>query len=302
MKFRVDQYLSLVVLSVFFLVTVKAVAPAQTQTIKHLKLKAMAPVPVLTTKTRSDNFVASLSAQSVSVIDVPSATVLLAKNSDQKVSPASTTKLMTALVARDIFDLDQVLTVRSQPTNVGHTIGFQAGEEFLFPDLLKALLVNSGNDAAEVLAQNHPQGREGFMADMNRQADSIKLQATFFINPSGLDAAAHYTTAFDLSLIAREVMKDDVLKQIVATQQARIQDRILGKEYYFYNTNLLLDTEPGVVGIKTGTTDLAGEALVTQLERDGRQLIIVVMGSQDRYADTKKIINWIFSHYQWELI
>ena len=134
---------------------------------------------------------------------------------------------------------------------------------------------------------------------MNRKAVDFHLLDSVFSNPSGLDSTSHYSTAFDLSLLARELMKDQVLREMVRTQQVQIQNLSSNRRYYLYNTNLLLGIEPGVVGIKTGTTDLAGEALITQVEREGKQILIVVLGSQDRYSDTKQIIDWIFSHYQW---
>ena len=300
-KLRIDQYLALVLLSLVFLLPVKPTLP-QEKPLPTVELGQISPIPVLDSDQQPESFIASLSAQSVVAIDIDSAAVLLGKNSYQKVAPASTTKLMTALVARDIFKLDEVVSIKNIPLNIGHTIGFEVGEEFLVEDILKALLINSGNDAAEILAQSHPQGRDGFIQEMNRVAQQLHLQHTFFINPSGLDAAAHFSSAFDLSLVARELMKDEFLKSLVGTQQATITNGSGTNQYWFYNTNLLLGVEPGVVGVKTGTTDLAGEALITQIERQGRKVLIVVLGSQDRYSDTKKIIDWIFSHYQWIII
>jgi len=297
-KLRIDQYLALILLSLVFLLPVKP-APAQEDASPEVELLQIHPIPVLDGDQQPESFIASLSAQSIVAIDVDSAAVLLEKNSYQKVAPASTTKLMTALVARDVFGLDEIISIKNTPLNIGHSIGFQVGEEFLVEDILKALLINSGNDAAEILAQNHQQERDGFVQEMNDLAQKLHLRHTSFINPSGLDAAAHYSSAFDLSLIARELMQDEFLKSVVGTEQATITDSSSTNQYWFYNTNLLLGVEPGVVGVKTGTTDLAGEALITQVEREDREVLIVVLGSQDRYSDTKKIINWIFSHYQW---
>jgi len=300
-KPRIDQYLALIVLFLIFLLPVKQVLP-QEKILPEIKLSQISPIPILDIDQQPDSFVATLSAQSIIAIDTNSASILLEKNSNQKVAPASTTKMLTALVARDFFSLDQVLVIKEKPLNIGHTIGFVMGEEFLFEDILKALLVNSGNDAAEVLAQNYPQSYEEFVVAMNNKASELHLQNSSFTNPSGLDAAAHYSTVADLSLIARELMKDEELKELVKMQQVQISDISGNHQYYLYNTNLLLGVEPGVVGIKTGTTDLAGEVLITQVEREDRKILIVVLGSQDRYSDTKQIINWIFSYYQWQEI
>lgn len=297
-KFRIDQYLALLLLSLVFLIPVKAGLP-KAELKPPVELAEIHPLPVLNQAADQDSLVATLSAQSVLALDINSGVILLENNSRQKVAPASTTKLLTALVAKKTFALQDIISIQTTPLNVGHTIGFQVGEEFSVEDMLKALLINSGNDAAEILAQNHPQGRTGFIQAMNQLASDLHLQESWFMNPSGLDAAAHYSSAVDLSLIAKEVMKDDFLSKLVNTKQAIITNQAQTNQYLIENTNLLLAEDLGVVGIKTGTTDLAGEALITQLNRAGREVMIVVLGSQDRYGDTRAVINWIFSHYQW---
>ncbi len=300
-KLRIDQYLALILLSLVFLLPVKRV-PNQEKILPEVEFSQISPIPVLDINQEPESFIASLSAQSIMVIDIDSAAILLEKNPHQKLAPASTTKLLTALVARNTFGLDDVISIKNISPKMSHTIGFKKDEEFLVRDIFKALLINSGNDAAEILAQNHPQGRAAFIQEMNDTAQKLHLQNSFFINPSGLDAAAHFSSAFDLSLITREFMQDKFLKSIVGTQQAKITDKSGINQYWLYNTNLLLGIEPGVVGVKTGTTNLAGEALITQVERNDQQILIMVLGSLDRYGDTKQIIDWIFSHYQWIII
>ena len=300
-KLRIDQYLALILLSLVFLLPVKQVLP-QEKILPEVEFSQISPISVLDINQEPESFIASLSAQSIMVIDIDSAAILLEKNPHQRLAPASTTKLLTALVARNIFGLDDVISIKNISPKMSHTIGFKKDEEFLVRDIFKALLINSGNDAAEILAQNHPQGRAVFIQEMNDTAQKLHLQNSFFINPSGLDAAAHFSSAFDLSLITREFMQDEFLKSIVGTKKAKITDRSGINQYWLYNTNLLLGIEPGVVGVKTGTTNLAGEALITQVERNDQQILIMVLGSLDRYGDTKQIIDWIFSHYQWIII
>lgn len=297
-RFRFDQYLALFLVSLLFLVPVSK-AQTQEKILPPVELAAVHPIPTLPSTASPSQFTATFSAQAVVAIDVDSASILLDKNSHQKLAPASTTKIMTALVAVDTFSLDQVIAVKKDPGNIGHIIGFKLGEQFTVHDMLKALLINSGNDAAEILAQNHPQGRAAFIQAMNAKAQQLHLSESSFVNPSGLDAAAHYSSAFDLSLLARELMKNEYLRTLVGTTQAAISDQTGKSSYQFYNTNQLLGVEPGVVGVKTGTTELAGEDLITQVERDGRHIIIVVLKSQNRYRDTRQIISWLFSHYQW---
>ncbi len=307
-KIRLDQYLALFLLAVLLLVSLAQQQVATPSEASPPELVAMADAPIFKADDSDELsvFTASLSAEATVVVDLDSAAILLEKNKGERLAPASTTKIMTALVAKELYSLDQVLTVPSELSVIGHTIGFTPGQEFLAQDLLKALLINSGNDAAVVLAANHPQGLTGFVEAMNRKAEELHLEKTSFINPSGLDAAAHYTTAFELSLLARELMKDEFLRQLVRTETAEISDVTGQMNYYLYNTNQQLGKKLGVVGIKTGTTDLAGQALVTQVNRqvDGqeRSVLIVLLGSQDRYADARVIIDWIFSHYQWRQI
>lgn len=321
---RLDQYLSFILLSIVFLLPTAFVSPIFSTKDSVTKLPPLSlpvlikmhPIPVEKSFPSEGNsasssalaalspqsFSASLSAQAVIAIDVPSGAILLEKNKDQKLAPASTTKLLTALVARKLYPLDEVILLKEKPLNIGHTIGFAQGEKFLVRDILTALLVNSGNDAAEILAQHHPRGREAFMKEMNQLSVGLHLKESYFINPSGLDAAAHYSSAWDLSLVAREVMKDEFLRSLVGTEYAEITNQAQTHRYPLRNTNLLLGTEPGVVGIKTGTTDLAKEALVTQVEKDDKQILLVVLGSDDRYLDSKAVIEWVFNHYQWQQI
>lgn len=308
-KFRFDQYIALALVVVLLLISTRQTQSPLPAPQAQADLIEMADLPLLTLEDpelAAASFSASLSAQAVLAVDLDSAAFLLAKNEDQFLAPASTTKIMTALVAQDLYQLDEVVTVREDVFSVGHTIGFKPGEQLTVRALLKALLINSGNDAAVILAQHHPQGEVGFMVAMNQKAQELNLNQTSLINPAGLDAAAHYTTAFELSLMARELMKNEFFRQLVKTKEAQITDVSGQDQYYLYNTNQLLATIPDVVGIKTGTTDLAGEALVTQINREvlgkKRRVLVVILGSQNRYQDARATIDWIFSHYQWREI
>ncbi len=310
-KIRLDQYLAIFLLAILILVSFAQESPKlnlEPEPSQSMQLLAMADLPVFMSKNVEEkaNFSATISAEALVVIDSNSASILLEKNSYQRLAPASTTKIMTALVARELYQLNDLLTVPTDLVVEGHTIGFYPGQQFTAKDLFQALLINSGNDAAAVLAANHPQGRPGFIEAMNQKAIELHLKKTSFINPSGLDAAAHFSTAFELALMARELMKDNFLRELVRTEAAEIVDQTDQNHYYLYNTNQQLGAVPGVVGIKTGTTDLAGQALVTQLERavagKSRSIMIVLLGSQDRYQDSKAIIDWVFSHYQWREI
>jgi D-alanyl-D-alanine carboxypeptidase len=241
-----------------------------------------------------------ISAQGVIVSDLGSGQVLYEKNSDSPLLPASTTKIVTALTAMDAFQPDQILTIPQGINVEGQKIGLFRGEQFRFEDLLEALLVYSANDAAMALALNYPGGYDSFVSAMNEKAKNLSMVNSNFENPVGLDSAGQTTTAKDLLRVSEVAMRNPVFERIVGLKTVDITD-ITGKnKYHLSNVNKLLDSVPGVAGIKTGWTENARENLVTYIERDGHKLIIVVLGSQDRFGETKELIDWIFASYEWQ--
>lgn len=243
------------------------------------------------------SFSATLSAQAVYVMDLNSASTLLAKEPARTFFPASTAKMMTALVARQQYPLDAWLPVPPQATAAGTVIGLRPGQAFTTADLLKGLLITSGNDAAEVLAFNDPGGREAFIQRMNALSKQLHLQHTAFTNPSGLDDYRQQTTARDLTILAKEIVNDDFLASVVSSQSAVLTDQY-SNQVPIYTTNYLLRF-PEYEGIKTGTTELAGEVLITKVEVKGHPLLITIMKSEDRYADTQLVVEWLRSYYNW---
>lgn len=257
--------------------------------------------------TLNANVLDSISAQSFLVLDEASGSVLVEKNSQLQLLPASTTKLMTALVARETYYLTQVVTVREEAFSEGNVVGLQPGETISINQLLQALLIRSGNDAAFVLANNHPDGYQGFIDAMNQKAVQLGLDSASFRNASGLDDYEQAVTARDLSIIAREVARDPVLANIMKTDITEVTDTsgLLSREVG--STHQLLYTDPTVVGGKTGTTQGAGQVLVTFFERPDsqgqiRRIQVVVMNSQDRYADTLRLIEFVMNKYQWQSV
>lgn len=239
-----------------------------------------------------------VSARSVMVIDVDSKAILYQENPDLKLLPASTTKIMTALVALDIYPLDKIITVGSVNGN-GQQMGLEVGERITVENLLYGLLVHSGNDAASVLAQNHPDGEKGFIQAMNQKAADLGLKDTQFANPAGLDDFGHYTTAHDLALLAAEAMQQPVFAKMVSIMGITVADVDNTIVHQLETVNQLLGQVAGLAGVKTGWTELAGECLVAYTERQGRKIITVVLGSQDRFADSQQLINWAFTNYRW---
>ena len=242
-----------------------------------------------------------VSAQAALVVDWDSMVTLYEKNPDASLLPASTTKIVTALVAMDYYPDDVILEVGR--VNVeGQKMGLRQGEKISAGNLLLGLLVFSANDAAEVLAQNYSGGREAFIDAMNQKARDLNLENSFFANPTGLDGNGDRitSTAKDLVRISMVAMEIRRFADIVKTKEITVAS-VDGKiSHKLYNINELVGQVDGVLGVKTGWTENARENLVTYIERDGHKIIIALLGSQDRFGETKELINWIFSNYQWQ--
>ena len=234
----------------------------------------------------------SVSAKHILILDMATRYPLYSKSADARIYPASTTKMITALVAEDYFQLDRIITV-SQSYPEGQDIGLLPGEKLTVEQLLYALLVQSANDAAEILAENYPGGRQGFVSAMNSRAQSLHLKNTRFLNPTGLDEEGHYSTALDLARIAIELLRDSRLAKIVSTENAVVSTP--ESPHVLTNVNELLGKVEGVLGVKTGFTDLAGESLITLVDRQDRQVLVSILGSEDRFGDTRRLIDWIYS-------
>src|SRR3989344_3560144 len=232
-----------------------------------------------------------ISAKAAIIMDKDSQVVLYAKNPNLRFSPASTTKIMTALTALEHFNLTDILTVKSTGTE-GSVIGLSEGERMTFGDLLYAMLLPSANDAAFVIAQNYPGGVEKFVNKMNENTRRFSLYNMHFGDPAGLLDHEDYTTPIDLARLASISMDNKVLSQIVSSKRKIISDVDSRNTYEIFNLNKLLGTN-GVNGIKTGFTDEAGGGLVTSRIKNGRKLIIIVMKSDDRFLDTQKLLNFV---------
>lgn len=257
------------------------------------------PTPALYPVNRELGSEPQLSARSAVVMDAESGAILLAKEPDLRLLPASTTKIMTAIIALEHYRPDQVLTV-SESKIEGSVIGLLPGEQLTAESLLYGMLIGSGNDAAWVLAENFPQGVAGFVWAMNQKAQETGLKNTHFTNPAGLDEANHYSTASDLAHLALEALKNPVFARVVGTSGTTITDVSGEVTHYLQNTNELVLETAEVKGIKTGWTQNAGECLVSLIKKDQRKLIVVLLGSSDRFGETKEIISWVFDNFTWE--
>jgi D-alanyl-D-alanine carboxypeptidase (penicillin-binding protein 5/6) len=236
-------------------------------------------------------FVPIISAQGAIIMDADSKVVLYSKNPDLRFSSASTTKIMTALTALDYFKTKDILTVK-EATSEGSVLNLFQGEKMTFDNLLYAMLLPSANDAALAISQNYPGEETAFVEQMNNKAKEFKLYGTHYSDPAGLIDNGDYTTPFDLARLASYAIKNNTLKEIVNTKEKVIYDVTGARVYVLENLNKLLGID-GVNGIKTGYTQEAGQVLVTSRDEKGKTIIIVVMGSDDRFADTAKLLDLV---------
>ncbi len=239
------------------------------------------------------------SARAVLVKDLATNTILYQKDASVPLSIASTTKIMTALVASEYFKQDSVLIVGSSAATPGSKVGLVNGENLTFRALLYGMLLNSGNDAAYTLAENYPGKILGFVSAMNKKALELGLVNTHFDNPAGFDSPNHYSSAADLAKITEEALKNYQLAKIFATKETSIVS--LNKKYthQLINLNKLLSSVSGVLGVKTGTTEGAKESLVTLVERSGHKVLLVLLGSDDRFRETTRLIDWTYANFNW---
>jgi serine-type D-Ala-D-Ala carboxypeptidase (penicillin-binding protein 5/6) len=231
----------------------------------------------------------SISAKAVIVMDKDSKVVLFSKNPNLLFSMASTTKIMTALVSLDHFKMDDILTAKEENVE-GVNVGFSSGEKVFYKDILYAMLLPSGNDAALAIAQNYPGGKDAFIKKMNEKANSLHLKNTNFADSIGLEDSRDYTTPLDLARLASIALENKTFAKIVATKTWEITDVTGKNKYLLKNLNQLLGVQ-GVNGVKTGYTTEAGQVLVTSKKEGEHTLIIVVMDSQDRFFDTSFLLN-----------
>ena len=239
----------------------------------------------------NNDFVPEISARGAIVIDKNSQVILYQKNSNLRFPPASTAKIMTALVALEHFKPNDIITIKTA-TVEGSIIGFSENEKFRFEDLLFAMLLPSANDATLAIAQNYPGGEVGFVKKMNEKAKELHLLNTYYADPIGIEDAKDYTTALDLARLTSIALGNSELARIVATKNKTINS-LSGNEYILSNLNKLLDL-PGISGVKTGFTEGAGQVLVTSKKiQNNQDIIIVVLQSLDRFADTESLINYL---------
>lgn len=250
-----------------------------------------------------DNDAVTVSAKSAILIDQTTGTVLYEKNADEKMPPASITKIMTMLLVMEALDAGKItlsdpVTGSENAASMGGTqIWLEVGETFTVDEMLKACAIASANDASMALAEFVGGSETAFVAMMNEKAKALGMENTVFVNPTGLDANGHLSTARDISIMSRELLSHPAITNYTTVWM----DSLRGGEMGLVNTNKLVRFYNGCTGLKTGTTDGAGSCLSASATRDNLSLIAVVMGcktSKERFADARALLDYGFASFE----
>lgn len=256
-------------------------------------------INVIETNSNVDNKI-KINSRAAIVFERNSKSILYEKNIHDKKSMASTTKIMTAIIVLQNANLKDTATISQKAANIGGSqIGFKKGDKISIHDLLYALMLKSGNDAAIALAETVSGSVEEFANLMNKKAKSLNLENTHFITPHGLDSDEHYTTAKELAILTDYALTIPKFKEIVSTKSYNLT--INGYTRTINNTNELLGYLDGVYGVKTGFTNKAGRCLVTSAKRGDLDIICVVLGADTkkmRSQDSIKLIEYAFKNFQ----
>ncbi len=241
----------------------------------------------------------SVSAHSAILIEADSGKVIFEKNADERRHMASTTKIMTALVAIENADVGKTVSVSADAIGIeGSSVYLYEDEKLTLEDLLYAMLLESANDAAAAIAIEVGGSIEGFADMMNKKAAELGLKNTHFENPHGLDGESHYTTARELAIIAREAMSNNDLRSIVSTHKKTIPLNESEGVRLLINHNKMLKGYEGAIGVKTGFTKKSGRCLVSAAERDGVELICVTLNAPDDWRDHTALLDYGFSLFE----
>lgn len=237
-----------------------------------------------------------VSARSAIAIDSKTKQVLFAQNAGEIIPMASTTKILTALIAISQGNLDREVVVSKNAASIrGSTVGYRAGEKITLRELLYGLLYKSGNDAAIAIAEDIGGSVEKFADIMNDYAISLGLVNSHFESPHGLDSQKHYTCAYDLALLTAKAMENDIFCEVCGTKSITKEKYNFTREYN--NINKILYKIPEANGVKTGYTGQAGKCLVSSIKHEGRNIIIVLLNCTDRWNVTEKIYKYVVTNY-----
>lgn len=231
-----------------------------------------------------------ISAQSAIVIDADTGTILYEKNAYEERPIASTTKIMTALLAIESGRLDETVKITDEMLQTeGSSLGLKKNDTITLNDLVVGMMLTSGNDSANAVAYHLAGGLKEFSDLMNKRAGEIGMKNTYFVTPSGLDEGGHHSTAYDMAILTAAAVDNEAFCKIVSMQSAKIT--ISGKEVTVYNHNRLLAMDESIFGVKTGYTEKAGRCLVSAENYYGNKLICVTLCAPDDWNDHINLLN-----------
>ena len=234
----------------------------------------------------------AITAEAAVVMDLDTGQVLYGKGEHERRPPASLTKVMTGYLAGKQFQAQQWITVSETAASTGESsLNLKTGDVLTFDALLHGALMKSANDACVALAEYMAGTEKNFVQNMNVQACLVGCKDTNFCNSNGLPAEGHYSSAYDLALMTRAAMQNETFAAIVQKQQYMVhwQD---GRQLLVRNTNRLLREYPGAIGVKTGTTNEAGQCLIAVAEKAGKRVIVVVLKSKNRFYDAVALLDY----------
>ena len=249
-------------------------------------------------------------SKSAILLDATTVTILYKKNENERLAPASMTKVMSMLLIMEAIDggslslEDEVVISENAASMGGSQVYLQAGEVYQVKELLKGIAVASGNDAVVAMAEKVSGTVDDFVQRMNERAKELGAMDTNFVNPHGLDAENHYTTAYDMALFAKELLKHPTILQYTSIYEDYLQKKD-GSSIWLVNTNKLVRFYDGVDGLKTGFTTTAGYCLTATAKKNNLRLISVVMGaetSDKRSSDTTSLLNYGFNTYKTHVV
>lgn len=223
--------------------------------------------------------------------------IVWSQAADQRMPHASITKLMLALLIMDHYNPDAIVTVsKAAAAKPPSKLGLRAGEEMRLEEMLSATLVKSANDACVALADWHSGSEELFVAEMNRRAAELGLYDTHFADACGFDKPDHYSTAHDIVALVDVVLANPILAEMLMLPEVTVRTADTGRTFVLKNTNQLLGDYDGAMGGKTGYTNRAGPCLVAISERDGVQVLVVLLNAKNRWPDARRTFDLAFNH------
>ncbi|MEG0306358.1 MAG: D-alanyl-D-alanine carboxypeptidase family protein [Clostridium sp.] len=241
-------------------------------------------------------------AVSAIAIDATTGMILFDQNAHKVIPMASTTKIITALVALEYGDLDRVIEISKNAASVrGSKVGYRAGEKVTLRELLYGLMLKSGNDCAIAIAEGTSGSVEKFCKVMNELAVSIGILDSHFESPHGLDSASHYSSAYDLAIATKKAKEIEEFNKIVSTKLISDEEGIIFSRQ-FNNINKLLYQEPNCTGVKTGYTGQAGKCLVSSFKLNDNEIIVVTLNCVPRWQESQRIYEYVKENYEYKKV